>query len=167
VAATIPDPHPRTDDASGAAPPASGRAGRVEAHGVDHIPDSERHGRPRELFSVSNALQLAVVLTGPLMAVYATDIVLRRGRYDGAALSDETPNSPFWYTGGVNGAGALALGAGVASAALSVNTLYAGPVADALGGVDLSLPVGMVVSAAVYAVLMRKHATVRATRAGA
>ncbi|MET9379327.1 cytosine permease [Streptomyces sp. NPDC002992] len=119
------------------------------------------------LDTVSNALQLAVVLTGPLMAVYATDIVLRRGRYDGAALSDETPNSPFWYTGGVNGAGALALGAGVAAATLSVNTLYAGPVADALGGVDVSLPVGMVVSAAVYAVLMRKHATVRAARAEA
>ncbi|MEU6877091.1 cytosine permease [Streptomyces sp. NPDC046712] len=119
------------------------------------------------LDTVSNALQLAVVLIGPLMAVYATDIVLRRGRYDGLALSDETPDSPFWYTGGVNAAGALALVAGVASAALCVNTLYTGPVADALGGVDLSLPVGMVVSVVVYAVLMRKDATLRAARAEA
>ncbi|MFD7326507.1 purine-cytosine permease family protein [Streptomyces sp. NPDC059875] len=116
------------------------------------------------LDTVSNALQLAVVLIGPLMAVYATDIVLRRGRYDGLALSDETPNSPFWYTGGVNGAGALALVVGVASAALCVDTPYTGPVAEALGGVDLSLPVGMVVSMAVYAVLMRKDATLRAAR---
>jgi NCS1 family nucleobase:cation symporter-1 len=28
------------------------RAGRIEAHGIDYIPDQERHGRPRELFAV-------------------------------------------------------------------------------------------------------------------
>ncbi|MFF1495072.1 cytosine permease [Streptomyces sp. NPDC058304] len=117
------------------------------------------------LDTVSNALQLIVVLIGPLMAVYATDIVLRRGRYDGLALCDETPRSPFWYTGGVNWAGALAHCAGVATAALSGNTLYTGPIASLLGGVDLSLPVGMVVAASLYAVTMRNSATVRAARA--
>ncbi|MCX5389653.1 cytosine permease [Streptomyces sp. NBC_00094] len=118
----------------------------------------------RFLDTVSNALQAIVVLIGPLMAVYATDVVLRRCRYDGLALTDETPGSPFWYTGGVNLAGALSLAAGVASAALCVNTLYTGPIATALGGVDLSLPVGMTVSAALYALLMRNDATVRAAR---
>ncbi|MFE2561731.1 purine-cytosine permease family protein [Streptomyces sp. NPDC059352] len=119
------------------------------------------------LDTVSNALQVIVVLIGPLMALYATDIVLRRVRYDGLALSDETPGSPFWYTGGVNPAGALALVAGVTSAALCVNTLYTGPVATALGGVDLSLPVGMTVSATLYALLMRNDSAVRAARAEA
>ena len=119
------------------------------------------------LDTVSNALQVIVVLIGPLMAVYATDIALRRCRYDGIALGDETPGSPFWYTGGVNWAGALSLGAGVAAAALCVNTLYTGPIATALGGVDLSLPVGMVVSAGLYAALMRRERTVRAARQAA
>ncbi|MEK9524566.1 cytosine permease [Streptomyces venezuelae] len=118
------------------------------------------------LDTVSNALQVIIVLSGPLMAIYATDVLLRRCRYDGRALSDETPDSPFWYTGGVNPAGALALVAGVTAAALCVDTLYTGPVAAALDGVDLSLPVGMAVAAALYALLMRKDRTLRAARAG-
>ncbi|MFJ2059085.1 purine-cytosine permease family protein [Streptomyces sp. NPDC087908] len=118
------------------------------------------------LDTVSNALQVIIVLSGPLMAIYATDVLLRRCRYDGRALSDETPDSPFWYTGGVNPAGALALVASVTAAALCVDTLYTGPVAAALDGVDLSLPVGMAVAAALYALLMRKDRTLRAARAG-
>ncbi|MEU7511053.1 cytosine permease [Streptomyces sp. NPDC042898] len=119
------------------------------------------------LDTVSNALQVVVVLIGPLMAIYATDIVLRRCRYDGLALGDETPGGPFWYTGGVNLAGALAVLAGVTSAALCVDTLYTGPVAAALGGLDLSLPVGMTVAAGLYALLMRNDPTVLAARARA
>lgn len=115
--------------------------------------------------TVSNVLQLTVVLLGPAMTLYATDI-LRRNRYDGLALMDETPRSPFWYSGGVNGAGALALGAGVTAAALCVDTVYTGPVADALGGVDLALPAGILVTSAVYAFMMRNSASVRAARAG-
>ncbi|MEU0851603.1 cytosine permease [Streptomyces flaveolus] len=107
------------------------------------------------LDTVSNVLQLTVVLLGPAMAVYATDILLRRNRYDGVALMDETPGGPFWYTAGVNPAGALALAGGVAVAALCVNTLYSGPIARALGGIDLALPAGMVVAALLYAVLAR------------
>ncbi|MET9515738.1 hypothetical protein [Streptomyces sp. NPDC002994] len=36
-----------------------------------------------------------------------------------------------------------------------MNTLYTGPLAHALGGVDLALPVGIVTASAVYAILMR------------
>ncbi|GGS62539.1 hypothetical protein GCM10010221_71500 [Streptomyces parvus] len=36
-----------------------------------------------------------------------------------------------------------------------MDTVYTGPVAAALGGVDLSLPVGMLVAAGSYALLMR------------
>ncbi|WP_309054025.1 cytosine permease [Streptomyces sp.] len=108
------------------------------------------------LDTVSNALQVIVVLIGPLTAVYATDILLRRNRYDGVALTNETPGSPFWFTGGVNVPGAVALLGGVAAAALCVNTLYTGPVAGALGGMDLSLPAGMTVSAILYVSLGRR-----------
>lgn len=113
------------------------------------------------LDTVGNVLQLTVVLLGPAMAVYATDIVLRRNRYDGPALTDETPGSPFWYTAGVNRAGALALTGGLTAAALCVDTLYTGPVAGALGGLDLSLPAGLAVSSGLYALLMRGDAGVR------
>jgi purine-cytosine permease-like protein len=108
------------------------------------------------LDTVSNVLQLTVVLLGPSTAVYATDILLRRNRYDGLALTDETPGSPFWFTGGVNLAGALALTFGTTAAALCVNTLYEGPLARALGGVDLALPVGIAVASALYAILVRR-----------
>ncbi|MYW62766.1 nitrate reductase [Streptomyces sp. SID8379] len=108
------------------------------------------------LDTVNNVLQLTVVLLGPSVAVFATDIVLRRNRYDGPALCDERPGSPFWYRGGVNWAGAFSLLAGAGSAALCVNTLYTGPIAAALDGVDLALPVGMVVSCGCYVLTMRR-----------
>jgi len=112
------------------------------------------------LDTVSNVLQLTVVLLGPSMAIYATDIVLRRNAYDGIALSDETRRSRFWFRAGFNPAGVVALLAGVVAAALCVDTVYTGPVA-ALAGVDLSLPAGIVTAAAVYAVGMTRRARVR------
>ncbi|MCX5205407.1 cytosine permease [Streptomyces sp. NBC_00237] len=110
------------------------------------------------LDTVSNVLQLTVVLLGPAMAVYATDIVLRRNRYDGRSLTDESREGPYWYTAGFSPAGTLALAGGFTSAALCVNTLYTGPIARALGGVDLALPVGMVVAALIYTALGRRPA---------
>lgn len=37
-----------------------------------------------------------------------------------------------------------------------MNTLYTGPLARVLGGVDLALPVGTAVASAVHATLMRR-----------
>ncbi|WP_181797983.1 cytosine permease [Streptomyces sp. WELS2] len=108
------------------------------------------------LDAVGDVLQLTVLLLGPSTAVYATDILLRRGRYDGPGLADESPGGPFWYTGGVNRSGALALTAGVTASALSVDSVYTGPVAAALGGVDLALPAGLLVASAAYAVLFTR-----------
>ncbi|MCX2182468.1 cytosine permease [Streptomyces sp. SKN60] len=107
------------------------------------------------LDTVSNVLQLTVVLLGPAMTVYAVDILLRRNRYDGAALMDENPGSRFWFAAGFNPAGAVAVLGGGAVAALCVDTAYTGPIAAALGGVDLALPVGMLLSGVLYALLMR------------
>ncbi|MGW1010836.1 purine-cytosine permease family protein [Streptomyces termitum] len=107
------------------------------------------------LDTVSNALQVITVLTGPMMCLYATDIVLRRNRYDAAGLADETPAGPFWYTGGFNGAGVTALLGGLAAGALCVDSVYTGPVAAAVG-MDLSLPVGMAVTTALYVLLGRR-----------
>ncbi|MFH9069097.1 purine-cytosine permease family protein [Streptomyces alboflavus] len=107
------------------------------------------------LDTVSNVLQLTVVLLGPAMTIYAADIWLRRNRYDGPTLMDETPDSPYWYAAGVSPAGALALTGGVTVSALCVNTLYTGPIASALDGLDLALPAGITVSASLYVILSR------------
>ena len=82
--------------------------------------------------------------------------MLRRNRYDGDQLHDESPTSPFWFDGGVNwaGFGALLLGTGIA--ALCLNTsLYVGPVARHLDGADLSSIMGPLVAVVVYVVLVR------------
>ena len=50
--------------------PASDRAGRIETHGIDYVPDSERHGSARSLFMVwaaSNVTYLYIVLGGTLV----------------------------------------------------------------------------------------------------
>lgn len=51
-------------------PAAADQAGRVETHGIDYIPESERHGRARELFAVwaaPNVGYLALVVGGTLI----------------------------------------------------------------------------------------------------
>jgi nucleobase:cation symporter-1, NCS1 family len=56
------------DDAS--LEPAADRTGRIETHGTDFIPDSERHGRPRSLVAVwaaSNLTYLYLVLGGSMI----------------------------------------------------------------------------------------------------
>ncbi|ALG09710.1 purine-cytosine permease family protein [Kibdelosporangium phytohabitans] len=109
------------------------------------------------LDAVSSTLQLMVAVLGPMMAIYVADVLLRRNSYDGHALSDETKGGPFWYVGGVNwaGVGALVAGAAPAFACISIPSLYTGFLADAVGGIDLSLPVGLVVAAVTYTVAMR------------
>nr|BEK63567.1 hypothetical protein KPHV_07940 [Kitasatospora purpeofusca] len=103
------------------------------------------------LTAVSTVLQLVVVVTGPVMAVAMTDLVLRRNRYSGPELLAQRRGGPFWYRGGVHWAGFLALAAGALTAGLWVRTTFwTGPIAAATGGVDLSVPAGMTVAAAVY-----------------
>jgi nucleobase:cation symporter-1, NCS1 family len=50
--------------------PVTDRAGRIETHGTDYIPESDRHGRPRSLVAVwaaSNLTYLYLVLGGTLI----------------------------------------------------------------------------------------------------
>lgn len=103
------------------------------------------------LTSMSNVLALSVALLGPFAAVYGTDILLRRNRYDGPALQDTSPSSPYWFRNGFNWSGIIALATGAAAALLCVNTtLFVGPVASAIGGGDLSAFAGTAVAALVY-----------------
>jgi cytosine/uracil/thiamine/allantoin permease len=94
---------------------------------------------PSFLDTLNASLELSVTVLGPLVAVYAVDILLRRNRYDGVALSDERRTSPFWYSGGWFWPGTIAMVVATTIAVLMANTtLYVGPIATALGGADLS-----------------------------
>ncbi|GGZ47675.1 putative purine/cytosine permease [Streptomyces subrutilus] len=108
------------------------------------------------LTAVNATMELVVVVTGPCMAVYATDIVLRRNRYDGRQLHDASRTGPFRYRGGVNWAGVLATLSGVGAATLcAASASWAGPVSSAMGGLNLAVPVGVLGSAVLYWSLMR------------
>ncbi|QAY72959.1 nitrate reductase [Agromyces protaetiae] len=109
---------------------------------------------PSFLDTLNASLELSVTVLGPLVAVYAVDIFLRRNRYDGVALNDERPGSPFWYSGGWYWPGIVAMVVGTTLAVLMANTtLYVGPIAQALGGADLSALLAPVIGGAIYAVL--------------
>lgn len=110
------------------------------------------------LLSAANLmLQFLVVVSGPAMAIFVVDVWLRGFRYDGEDLFDERPGGRFWYTGGwsLAGVGALLLGALATLLCLSTD-VWVGPVAVALGGIDVSVPVGMIVSGGLYALLRRR-----------
>lgn len=114
------------------------------------------------LDTVSNMMQLVVTVMGPVMAVYVADVLWRRNNYDGPGLSDETSASPYWYTAGVNWAGVVAVVVGIGLSLMCVAApVFTGPVAKAVGGVDLSLPVGLLVPAVVYVVLMSRRQVTR------
>lgn len=109
---------------------------------------------PSFLDTLNASLELSVTVLGPLVAVYAVDILLRRNRYDGVALSDERRTSPFWYSGGWFWPGTIAMIVATTVAVLMANTtLYVGPIAIALGGADLSAFAGPILGGGIYAVL--------------
>jgi purine-cytosine permease-like protein len=101
--------------------------------------------------ALSNILSLSVALLGPSLAIYAADILIRHNRYNGVALHDETPSSPFWFSGGFNIAGVAALLVATGAALLCVNTaVFVGPISNLLAGADISSLVGPILGAAIY-----------------
>jgi nucleobase:cation symporter-1, NCS1 family len=98
---------------------------------------------------LNDMLLFMIAWLAPWTAVYVTDYLLRRGRYDVAAL-----------TGGgrrFRVAGVAALLAGAAASLLCINTtVFTGPVAKAIGGGDLSVPAGLIVAGLAYALLARR-----------
>ncbi|MGN7799454.1 purine-cytosine permease family protein [Leifsonia sp. 22587] len=101
-------------------------------------------------------LQFLVIVSGPAMAIYVVDVVRRRNVYDGVDLFDDRRGGRFWYTGGWSIPGITALLLGGLTTALCLSTdVWAGPIAQALGFIDLSVPLGMAVAALAYALLNR------------
>jgi purine-cytosine permease-like protein len=106
--------------------------------------------------SLNNFLSLSVALVGPCIAIYITDSFLRRHQYDGLQLSDESPQSPFWYDNGICWPGVAAELVGALAALLCINSpVLVGPIARVMRGADLSAITGPVVAASVYIAMTR------------
>lgn len=108
------------------------------------------------LDSVSSALQLGVTILAPIMGVYLADMLWRRNRYDGPALTDDSRTSRFWFSGGFHVAGVVAVLVGIgASLVCSATLVFVGPVAAAMNGIDLSVPAGLIIPFVLYLALVR------------
>lgn len=106
--------------------------------------------------AVNLTLQFLVIATGPTMSVYVTDVLMRRNQYDGLDLFDERRAARFWYSNGWGVPAWIALLVGGLTAALCLTTdVWSGPIAEALGYIDLSVPAGMAVTSVVYWALSR------------
>lgn len=105
--------------------------------------------------ALNNFIALLVVWVGPFGGVWICDGYLRRGKYDPRAIHrNERAAGRYWGWHGVNLSGCIATAAGMTVAALTMRSpVYDGPIATALGGVDLSWVLGLPVSALSYLLL--------------
>ncbi|WP_241489308.1 purine-cytosine permease family protein [Leucobacter celer] len=112
------------------------------------------------LDAVNIMLQVLILISAPGITVYCADILLRRNRYDGLDLFDERPGAKYWYTGGfgVPGLAAGIIGGAAASFFLTTD-FWSGAIAEAMGYIDLSAPVAMIVSGGLYYLFTRRGYT--------
>ena len=105
---------------------------------------------------LNNFIALLVAWSGPYAGVWLTDGLMRAWRLD---LHDIHPA----LIRGLKGArwrkeAWIAFGLGVAAAVLTMRSpFFTGPVANALGGADLSWVLGLTVSSALYVMLKRRR----------
>lgn len=113
----------------------------------------------------SDFLGLLILWLAPWFAIYTVDWLLRQGRYDPAALVDETSLGRYWRNGGVFLPGVTAQLLGMAAAAMWIDsTAFVGPLSSVTGGSDFSVFTGLAVAGLAYWLLAGR--TVRAeTRA--
>jgi cytosine/uracil/thiamine/allantoin permease len=107
---------------------------------------------------LNDFVALLVAWSGPYAGVWLCDGVLRRWRFDLAAIH---PKAGDVRAGGLSHWRAwAAYFAGMAAAVLTMRSpLYQGPLTRWLGGMDLSWVLGIAVSAGAYGLLLRGSRT--------
>jgi nucleobase:cation symporter-1, NCS1 family len=105
--------------------------------------------------ALNDFIALLVAWVGPFGGVWMADGFLRRARYDFQAIhARDRLTSRYWGWRGLNPAGCIAMLGGMLVAALTMKSpLYEGPIAAALGGMDLSWLLGFPVAALLYILL--------------
>lgn len=100
-------------------------------------------------------LSLLIIFLAPWCAIYLTDAWLRRNTYRAEGLLARI-GGPYWYQGGFNPAGLLAMLGGMVASALWLNsTLLQGPLSHLFGGSDMSVFTGFLVGGLLYLILAR------------
>ncbi len=104
----------------------------------------------------------------PWVMIHLVDWWMRRGRYSLDGLANEK-GGVYWGTGGIRWPGMASLLLGMVAAALFSNSgYYVGPLtalfspSEPFYAPDLSIPVGMIVSGVLYAVLSRRDSSIAA-----
>ncbi len=107
--------------------------------------------------SLENFLALMIWWIAPWTAIYLVDMFLRRYRYASADLLAVRSGGIYWYRDGINWRALAALVLGAAASLLFTNaTLFASPLTTGpLGGMDFSIPAGMIVGGGAYYLLAR------------
>jgi len=105
-------------------------------------------------------LSLLIIFLAPWCAIYLMDALMRRNTYDAAGLLARL-GGPYWYQGGLNPAGLLAMLGGMIASALWLNsTLLQGPFSRLFGNSDMSVFTGFIVGGVLYWLLARVFAPV-------
>ncbi len=106
--------------------------------------------------SLENFLALMIWWIGPWTAIYLVDMYLRRYRYASGDLL-RSRGGMYWFRDGINWAALAALILGAGAAVLFTNaTLFASPLTTGpLGGMDWSIPAGMLVGGLAYYLLAK------------
>lgn len=110
---------------------------------------------------------LLVVWLAPFAAVWMSDGLMRKWRYESDEIHDVSRRSAYWGWHGVNLHGWIALIAGVVVCLLTIHApTFSGPVSEALAGADFTWTLGPLTSAAVYWALARGSGDRLASGAG-
>ncbi len=105
--------------------------------------------------SVNAFIGAIVICTTPWMVIMTLGYVVRRGYYDAAAVqvfNQGREGGVYWFSGGINWRGMVAWIPSAAIGLLFANypPLIVGPFTNAFGGVDVSLPVALLLAAVLY-----------------
>jgi NCS1 nucleoside transporter family len=102
-------------------------------------------------------LGLLIIWLAPWLAIYVVDALLRRQRYDAAALVDTSRQGRYWRNGGLFLPGIAAQLLGMAASALWISSAaFVGPLSTAAGGSDFSVFTGLGVGGLAYWLLARR-----------
>jgi NCS1 family nucleobase:cation symporter-1 len=110
-------------------------------------------------------LSLTLILLCPWVAILLVDYLVRGGRYDAEALHT-WGRGPYWYSGGINwpALGVYLVGV-LAALAFANSTVWQSPIATgALGGADLSLFAGLIVTGLLYYFVAKTQLASRAAK---
>jgi purine-cytosine permease-like protein len=100
-------------------------------------------------------LALLIIFLAPWCGIYLIDAWMRRDTYNAVGLLARV-GGPYWYQGGVNPAGIIAMIGGMIASALWLNSpLLQGPLSHLFNDSDMSVFTGFIVGGVLYWILAR------------